>query len=799
MSATSLGKIMDALSAIESFESSESTVVKKSTKKVKSSKMTSKKTISTETTSSITSSKEESFENSLSTNSGSVDAVEKQQQQAQVSVKTVENIQTNVEHHEEENHVQQVAADDEQQEKATSDNKKLTKEGSQKKKSKKSKKSSESEKENISVKSSFSKFDALQKKNLQNLQNGKAGSEATNLNAEKNCHACGKVVFQMEQIKAEKKFWHKNCFRCSECNKQLNVDTYQSNESVLYCKPHFKTLFAPKAVENNNEPERPKRPEMIIRENQPVELPPDVVRSSDKTDLGLEELSQLNVRSRFQVFENAGQEEKKIELDRSPSGVKKSTSILSKLARFQAKGMDIGVVDDSLNGVCYEHSSSEEEEEDDEEYDDDENNEDIELIRAKRAQREKPKRLANMNELRRNFESGQLSKEERREERKQELQNIRSRLFMGKQAKIKEMYQQAVAESEITITNASKHVQDIDISDKARALKEKFERGEVFNVEDEENFKSLDPEELAVFERGLSKKSRSLFLELDATAAKTPNIQQSPSTTTVGLTRSTSRVNSQNTSVASDIVRSDSKVEDVKIETADISNKFKFFETYKPSEKEKKKFRITPPRDGVCKLPSPEKEVYRDPMIARSDARTETDEVLELATKTRSASKMLSMFRQMEEQKDEVPRGPKPLKRFTPPPDDNRRIYTPNSDEERDYTDDDEEESDEECEEEESDEENPDNVKLTLKNEEEFLKAAISAERAKHLKDKFEKWEKNEMEKEINNSSSVNLYDPNIDESQVESAKSLRARFEQMKDQAEPRVPQARIKVNRFV
>lgn len=37
----------------------------------------------------------------------------------------------------------------------------------------------------------------------------------------KNCKACSKAVFQMEQIKAEKAVWHKNCFRCTECNKQL--------------------------------------------------------------------------------------------------------------------------------------------------------------------------------------------------------------------------------------------------------------------------------------------------------------------------------------------------------------------------------------------------------------------------------------------------------------------------------------------------------------------------------------------------------------------------------------------------
>lgn len=115
----------------------------------------------------------------------------------------------------------------------------------------------------------------------------------------------------MEQIKAERSIWHKNCFKCEECGKQLNVDTYQSHEGAVYCKPHFKSLFAPKVVEDE-EPrksvslfvdgcmcvckfrmskleirpwnncfkiaEHPKKHELIIRENQPQELPPDVVR-----------------------------------------------------------------------------------------------------------------------------------------------------------------------------------------------------------------------------------------------------------------------------------------------------------------------------------------------------------------------------------------------------------------------------------------------------------------------------------------------------------------------------------------
>jgi len=60
------------------------------------------------------------------------------------------------------------------------------------------------------------------------------------------------------------------------------VDTYCSHEGKLYCKPHFKELFQPKAVfddvSEDGEKERNKKPEVIIRESQPVELPPDVFR-----------------------------------------------------------------------------------------------------------------------------------------------------------------------------------------------------------------------------------------------------------------------------------------------------------------------------------------------------------------------------------------------------------------------------------------------------------------------------------------------------------------------------------------
>lgn len=149
----------------------------------------------------------------------------------------------------------------------------------------------------------------------------------------------------------------------------------------------------------------------------------------------------------------------------------------------------------------------------------------------------------------------------------------------------------------------------------------------------------------------------------------------------------------------------------------------------------------------------------------------EQDEFLEIAGKTNTTSKMLSMFRQLEEHKEQRPVGPKPLKRFTPPPDSGRRM-TPNDDSGPEYSDSEEEE--EECEEEEASEEeqDPNYVKSSHKNVDEFLKAAQSAERAKQLREKFEKWEKNEIKKEMNDSS-VNLYEPTTDqdEGQMETAK----------------------------
>ena len=54
--------------------------------------------------------------------------------------------------------------------------------------------------------------------------------------------------------------------------------------------------------------------------------------------------------------------------------------------------------------------------------------------------------------------------------------------------------------------------------------------------------------------------------------------------------------------VSDDVVRSCDQTEEIQVETSDISNKFRFFETYREPEKTRKQFRITPPRDGQVKV-----------------------------------------------------------------------------------------------------------------------------------------------------------------------------------------------------
>lgn len=166
--------------------------------------------------------------------------------------------------------------------------------------------------------------------------------------------------------------------------------------------------------------------------------------------------------------------------------------------RIHAKGIDVGVIDSS-------GKKNKEEFNEDLDYDVDsihseDYGDETDLIRAKHALRERPLVIDNMIEIKNKFEVGiEQGREVRHNERKQEIQNIRARLFMGKQARTKEMYQNAVSELETTSKLRNKSIflaYDLDnvkaAAEKAQNVKQRFETGEVYRQSSMNDDKEFD-------------------------------------------------------------------------------------------------------------------------------------------------------------------------------------------------------------------------------------------------------------------------------------------------------------------
>ncbi|XP_043862416.1 uncharacterized protein LOC120454837 isoform X1 [Drosophila santomea] len=639
-------------------------------------------------------------------------------------------------------------------------------------------KRSKTNEQNINMKKSFSKFDDLQKRNVIHVRSRdskKAQSLFRSTITEKleNCHQCKKPVYKMEEVilrlKTETTIFHKTCLRCNDCGKHLKFDSYNVHDGSLYCSMHFKLIFAPKVV---CEEFTPRKPQLIISENQPIILPPDVARASDKPSLGLDELQQLNVRSKFKVFENGFKEHNNL-VEHQDTAISHSKSIQSTLTKLHKLGIpysEVQKLDDNNNSDNNNGTTDDES--------------DVNLMCSKKdLKRETPVGLGEaMNDIRSKFEQGDLmEKEGRREERKQEIQNIRSRLFLGKQAKIKEMYKLAVAESELAVTSVGK-TPDILVIKPTQEIKNRFENGEVFKdkIPSSEVRFGIHAD-ADVFESGISKASRNIFMELDA------NIISGLSTD-VQYTfpdkkyRANITKGQENTDV--DVIKSDSKPEEVKVATEELSQKFKFFETYSPAENKKKIFRMTPPREGVVKLPTPDSDPNRT-----INTNLYNDNVLQT---TKTMSIILNKFREMEEQKmsdEHKENTPKPLKCFTPPPEISHHFITSDTE--------DEDESDYEKNSE-SDEKGPEIGPSYSCNNDNALHEAQNFARAKQLRAKFEKWQDNEIEREIKEGR-ADIYSQLISNESIESAKTIRERFENMKNSNTKQENTSKTQIKRFV
>lgn len=185
-------------------------------------------------------------------------------------------------------------------------------------------------------------------------------------------------------------------------------------------------------------------------------------------------------------------------------------------------------------------------------------------------------------------------------------------------------------------------------------------------------------------------------MELDANVVNSKNQNILPSQKSsrnllqrksISSSGSQTKVNEMDT----DVVKCGEAVEDVKIETSEISEKFKFFETYRKPECKKRAFRITPPREEDIKMPSSDENSNDNSIKEMSPDRN-------IIAHSRTTSMMLNKFREMERNpnSNQNNNSRKPLKCFTPPPDENRRLYVEQDSDEYDSNDDDDDEYDDE-------------------------------------------------------------------------------------------------------
>ena len=598
---------------------------------------------------------------------------------------------------------------------------------------------------------------------------------------------------------------------------------------------------------------------MIIRESQPAALPEGVVRATDKVEDGLtlDDLNRLkNVKHAFEMFEKQQHSETDGKTEVTTHKVEKSPSIINKLAQFQKKisresnrSRRKGVPADDLHGEpqdtnmsddsssCYSSGDDEPPE-----------GVDVDLWRSRRATNKSDpiQHCADLDDLKKKFEGNNAEQErrERQEERREEIKRIRSRLFMGKQAKIKEQYQQAVAESEFDGQNGTRRGVDAvvgNIKDKMQQLgsdglepavnttkqkllemksenlmeleelrrqkqrdnleiKSKFESG----IEKSPSYRAADDPELMaqMVEKGIAKMSRNIFLEIDKQAQqsgpKSPIMQPTPPPAhnlrkSNSIVRSAEVVNKEPSNGHSPENGAEAEVV---IDTKDLQKKFAFFEKYQEQDRSPKKtINVTKFRDTAAV-----KEMFENNQVQSSVRRQEShDETAVVESNT--TKKMLNLFRDIESgaANKQSENGPRPLKTFTPPPDGGRRLYD-NEDGEANGGDNDDDDSDPGVTDN-SDIESEDEEALKKrigKYDDEILERAKKEARAQKLRAKFERWEQEQIRMEQEAAADQGRKEF-LDPTQLESATNLREKFEFMSKGDLSQNSSPRKVVNRFV
>lgn len=80
---------------------------------------------------------------------------------------------------------------------------------------------------------------------------GNVFTDTTLIKAEpgKGCPRCGGAVFAAEQMLAKGTLWHKNCYKCKECNQSLNsTNASDGPNNEVFCQGCYGKTFGPVGV-----------------------------------------------------------------------------------------------------------------------------------------------------------------------------------------------------------------------------------------------------------------------------------------------------------------------------------------------------------------------------------------------------------------------------------------------------------------------------------------------------------------------------------------------------------------------
>ncbi|CAB4062639.1 unnamed protein product [Lepeophtheirus salmonis] len=233
----------------------------------------------------------------------------------------------------------------------------------------------------------------------------------------------------------------KTVFKCHQCKKILNLDTYVSHEGVIYCKVHHRELFQPKTVKSDiiDVNSSVNTSEVVLKHEEQARRMETIIRESNP------DLSIWTSAQSFKMFESGHGERG------NGGGISSDRyGIMEKLKRLQ----DGEELEDLLAEIDEELPSSSEEEDE------------IGMTNVQ-------KKMHHAEKL---FEEGGTERKNKlAEERKKELKGLRKKLTGGTRDSIMKEFDDIMLQKDSKIKKTKVDVR----SENAKKFRDMFDKGEV--------------------------------------------------------------------------------------------------------------------------------------------------------------------------------------------------------------------------------------------------------------------------------------------------------------------------------